>query len=382
MQGAMTDDGNKKTNNRAKEIFSSKNMARMAVFTALAYLLYMPIFEFSIIPTVSFLKIDFSNSFVMMAGFALGPIAGMIVGVLKEIMHALTFSSTVGVGELANILIMIPYVVIPSAIYKKHRNIKTVLITLAVGCFLQAVWSIPVNYLLSFPFFVAAFGGSWSGGMALYLEVWYWAVLFNFVKTLLISAVVLLLYKQFQRLFNFIFNKERRRNVIKSAGCNNTDCNNEAVHTDENSDGNGGSSEQHVYDVQSPEEMQALGSRIAEGFSGGEVVLLTGELGAGKTVFCKGLAKGLKIAGEIVSPTFTIMNEHVGKFKFNHFDAYRLSGADEAEAAGLSEFIGGKDCVCAVEWWENIDGMFDDCDVIKVVIEKTGDSSRRVTVTK
>lgn len=179
-----------------KNYFSATRMAYIAVFTALAYILYMPFLEFWIIPAVPFLKIDFSNSFVMIAGFSLGPIAGVIVGVLKEILHALTFSQTVGVGELANVIVMLPYVLIPSIIYKKHKGIKTVLITLAIGCIVQTVWSFPVNCLITFPFFLQSF----EGGMAMYLDNWYWVVLFNFVKTVLITAAVLLLYKPLSKL--------------------------------------------------------------------------------------------------------------------------------------------------------------------------------------
>ncbi len=185
-----------------KNYFTATRMAYLAVFTAIAYVLYMPFLEFPIIPAVPFLKVDFSNSFVMIAGFALGPVAGVVVGILKEILHALTFSQTVGVGEIANVLIMLPYVLIPSVIYRKRKGIKTVLITLAIGCLCQVIWSIPVNYLLTFPFFLIAYAGApdWATGMDFYLSVWYWAVLFNFVKTVLITAAVLLLYKPLSRL--------------------------------------------------------------------------------------------------------------------------------------------------------------------------------------
>ncbi|MDE6667455.1 MAG: ECF transporter S component [Clostridia bacterium] len=185
-----------------RNYFTATRMAYLAVFTALAYVLYMPFLEFPIIPAVPFLKVDFSNSFVMIAGFALGPVAGVVVGVLKEILHALTFSQTVGVGELANIMIMLPYILIPSIVYKKRKGIKTVIVSLVIGCVCQVVWSIPTNYLLTFPFFLIAYAGApdWTTGMNFYLSVWYWAVLFNFVKTVLITAAVLLLYKPLSKL--------------------------------------------------------------------------------------------------------------------------------------------------------------------------------------
>lgn len=185
-----------------KGYFTATRISYIAVFTALAYIMYLPVFEFPIIPAVPFLKVDFSNTFVMISAFSLGPVAGVVTGILKEILHALTFSQTVGVGEIANIVIMLPYVLIPSIVYKKRKGIKTVLVMLAIGCVVQMIWSVPVNYLLTFPFFLIAYAGAenWSVGMEFYLGVWYWAVLFNLVKTVLVSAAVLLLYKPLSRL--------------------------------------------------------------------------------------------------------------------------------------------------------------------------------------
>ena len=187
--------------------FSSTRIAYMAVFTALAYILYMPWFEFYIIPAVSFLKVDFSNTFVMIAGFSLGPVAAVIVGVLKEILHALTFSSTVGIGELANIIVMLPYVLIPSIVYKWRKGIKSVLVLLAIGSIGQTLMSFPVNYVINFPFFLH----SWEKGTSFFLEVWYWVILFNFVKTVLISIATMLLYKPLSRLIKLTNAKFAKR---------------------------------------------------------------------------------------------------------------------------------------------------------------------------
>lgn len=196
------------------EYFTATRMAYLALFTAMSYILYLPWLEFRLFPAVPFMKVDFSNSFVMIAGFALGPIAGVVVGVLKEILHALTFSQTVGIGEIANILMLLPYVLIPSLIYKKRKGIKVVVVSLAIGCLAQTIWSVPVNYLLTFPFFYSAMGyGSWTDGMQFYLGVWYWAVLFNFIKCLLITVAVLLVYKPLSRLIkltNEKFTKKKK----------------------------------------------------------------------------------------------------------------------------------------------------------------------------
>ena len=200
------------------EYFTTTRMAYLAVFTALSFILRLPWFEFSIIPAVPFLKIDFSGVFAMIAGFALGPVAGVVVSVIKEFLYALCFTQTIGVGEVANILIMLPYILIPAIIYKKFKGIKAVLISLAIACVSQVVWSIPVNYLLTFPFYLNLYAGTpWSAGMKFYLTVWYWAVLFNFVKTVILTAAVLVLYKPLSRLIkltNEKFSKRKKRKEV------------------------------------------------------------------------------------------------------------------------------------------------------------------------
>ena len=209
------------TKKGAKDIiagyFTATRMAYMALFTAMAYVLYLPWLEFSLFPAVPFMKVDFSNTFVLISGFALGPIAGVIVGVLKEILHALTFSQTVGIGEIANILMLLPYVLIPSIIYKKFKGIKAVVLSLLAACVAQTVWSVLINYTLTFPFFYSAFGyGSWADGMQFYLKVWYWAVLFNLIKSVLITAAVMLLYKSISRLIKYTslkFDKRSKKSV-------------------------------------------------------------------------------------------------------------------------------------------------------------------------
>lgn len=197
---------------KMKEYFSATRISFLAVFTALAFVLRLPWFEFYIIPAVSFLKVDFSGVFVMIAGFALGPVAGIVVSVLKEILYGVAFSQTVGVGEVANILIMLPYILIPTVCYKKFKGIKAVLITLVTGSVIQVIWSVPVNYLLTFPFYLNLYSGvSWADGMSFYLTVWYWAVLFNFVKTVLISAVTLVIYKPLSKLIKVTNAKFEKR---------------------------------------------------------------------------------------------------------------------------------------------------------------------------
>src|SRR4030095_4728204 len=102
--------------------------------------------------------------------------------------------------------------------------------------------------------------------------------------------------------------------------------------------------------TRSPEETFELAKRIGEQLEGGEVFLLTGDLGAGKTIFAKGLAAGLGIdPADVTSPTFTLVNVHEGRLRFYHIDLYRLdTGAHER--LGLEEILEDKKTVTVVEW--------------------------------
>ena len=113
---------------------------------------------------------------------------------------------------------------------------------------------------------------------------------------------------------------------------------------------------------------------------GGEVITLNGNLGAGKTVFSKGFAAGLGVLREITSPTFTIMNEYDGeKLTFCHIDAYRLHSGEEAYAAGLCDYLGAKNCVCVIEWAENVKSVLPD-DAINIEIKYVDENTREIIV--
>lgn len=187
--------------------FTATRIAYMALFVALSYA--VGLLDFSLLPgsPVDFLKLDFSNVFVLLGGFSLGPVAGVIIAVLKELLHAITVGHTAFVGELANVLFVLPHVLIPAVIYIKHKNIKTVLWTLAVGCVSACFVSMPVNYFLNFPAFTVAFGGTWESGKQLFIDLWYWALLFNFIKTVSISAIVVLIYKPLSHLIKMTSEK-------------------------------------------------------------------------------------------------------------------------------------------------------------------------------
>lgn len=129
------------------------------------------------------------------------------------------------------------------------------------------------------------------------------------------------------------------------------------------------------------EQTRDAGRRLGERLQGGEIVTLSGDLGAGKTVFAKGLAQGLRVADDVLSPTFTLMNEYEGRLRLYHYDAYRLQSGREAEEAGLTEYFGAADGVCVIEWWQNIADALARCKKrIRVDIYKTGEERRRIEI--
>ena len=117
----------------------------------------------------------------------------------------------------------------------------------------------------------------------------------------------------------------------------------------------------------SPEDTEDIGARLAEQLEPGAVVAFTGDLGAGKTAFTRGLARGLGIPDRITSPTFTIVNEYEGgRLPLFHFDMYRLGSADELFDIGWEDYLrrGG---VCAVGWGEHIADALEASDQERVI---------------
>ena len=134
-------------------------------------------------------------------------------------------------------------------------------------------------------------------------------------------------------------------------------------------------SEQFI--TRSPEETEALGARLAGALEPGAVVAFTGDLGAGKTAFVRGLARGLGIQDRVTSPTFTIVNEYEGgRLPLFHFDLYRLGSADELFDIGWEDYL-ARGGVCAVEWSERMEELLEP-GTIRVDLRRGEDEDRRV----
>ena len=128
----------------------------------------------------------------------------------------------------------------------------------------------------------------------------------------------------------------------------------------------------------SPAETEALGAALAAHLKAGTVLAYRGDLGAGKTAFTRGLARGLGYSEPVTSPTYTIVNEYLGgRLPLFHFDMYRLGSADDLWDIGWEDYLdrGG---ICAVEWSENVAEAMDGA--ITVSIEKLDEQARRITI--
>ena len=135
--------------------------------------------------------------------------------------------------------------------------------------------------------------------------------------------------------------------------------------------------------TQSEVETEALAAELAAAFRGGEVVLLSGELGSGKTVFVRGLARGVGAdPEEVASPTFVLLTRYPGRLTLHHADLYRLAGGSDDLELGLEE-LPGPQGVLAIEWAERLSIQpWDPALAVRVTLEHAGDDTRRVRIEK
>lgn len=129
----------------------------------------------------------------------------------------------------------------------------------------------------------------------------------------------------------------------------------------------------------SEHDTEELGRRFASGLPGGTVVAMYGDLGAGKTAFVRGMARGMGLDCRVSSPTFTIVNEYLGQRELIHFDMYRLSSADELFDIGWEDYL-ARGGVCAVEWSENVEDALRDAIHITIEKDPLEPDTRRITI--
>ena len=176
-----------------KKYFSASTIAKIAMFAALAFA--VSYLEFPIFPAASFLQMDFSCVFVLLGGFMFGPVAAVIISGVKECLRLFT-TGTGGVGELANFIVTFSFVIVPTLVYRFRKGLPVVILTLAVGCFLQVGVSLLANRYINFPFFMG------EGAAENFSRLWWYVLLFNLIKSVAISMVTVLLYKRISWLLN------------------------------------------------------------------------------------------------------------------------------------------------------------------------------------
>jgi len=130
------------------------------------------------------------------------------------------------------------------------------------------------------------------------------------------------------------------------------------------------------------DETFRLGQKLGAQLSGGEVLLLNGPLGAGKTVFVKGLSSAIEVdPEEVTSPSFTLVNPYNGRLRLYHVDLYRLDvGSSAAHAVDLEELLTEEDAVIAIEWAERLGNYRLPAETWRITISGAGDDLRRVAV--
>ena len=130
----------------------------------------------------------------------------------------------------------------------------------------------------------------------------------------------------------------------------------------------------------SPQETEALGQALVQKLAPGAVVAFSGDLGAGKTAFVRGMAQGLGITQRVTSPTFTIVNEYEGgRLPLFHFDMYRLHSAEELFDIGWEDFL-SRGGICAVEWSENIQEALEPGTVYVDIRRGQGEQERSISI--
>ena len=176
--------------------FTASRIAKIALLSALAYV--VTFLEFPVFPAVSFLKLDFANVFILLGGFMYGPVAAVVISAVKELL-SLIDTQTIGVGEVANSLLTLSFVLVPTIVYRFKKGLPTVTLTLAAGCVLQIAASLVVNRYINFPLYEAFLPFSAAEAFA---QWWWYIILFNLIKCAAVSLITLLLYKRISWLLN------------------------------------------------------------------------------------------------------------------------------------------------------------------------------------
>lgn len=344
-------------------------VAKTAMLTAVSFLLYA--FGKFNLPMLfpSFLEIHLSELPALLAGFSMGPLSGCAVIVLKCLLK-FPMTSTAFVGEITDIFLGLCFVLPASVYYKYNKSRKGAAIGLILGVFAITIAAVFTNRFISIPFYLELFfKGNWNILLGIVRNLYprvtvenFYAyylglavVPFNLLRSLLVALITFLVYKRLSLALHWEFKKKQQ---IPNVGNNNF--------VEKFSNG-------FKFVSHSEEDTYTLAKEFASTLSGGEIILLEGDLGAGKTTFTKGLGAALLVKEEITSPTFTILNVYEsGSLKLYHMDMYRIESEEELYETGIEEYV-SKGGVTVIEWnkLKNLSGK-----VIKISIKPLDENTR------
>ncbi len=183
-----------------KTFFTAKNLAKIAVFAVLGFV--VTYLEFPLFPAVvPWLKLDFSNVFTLMGGFALGPISVLFIEFVKQLLCLFFKSSTGGVGEIANLLMGVAFALPASIFYRRNKTRKVALFGMLIGIALQIVAACFANYFILIP---ALMGGVQNLPLDPAKYIFVYVTVFNLIKGVTVAAVTFVLYKHISKLLKRI----------------------------------------------------------------------------------------------------------------------------------------------------------------------------------
>lgn len=184
---------------------STRKIVIIGMMTAIATVVYYLDFGVPLMP--GFIKLDFSNVISLLTGFALGPIEGVVVCLLKNLIHVLIkgFGTTMGIGDIFDFVTSAFFVLVAATIYKRHKTKKGAIIATLIGMVAFTVISLPLNYFIVYPIYFKAYGGE-AAILGAYKEIMpsvksIFAALcifnlpFTFIKGLLCSLITIIIYK-------------------------------------------------------------------------------------------------------------------------------------------------------------------------------------------
>ena len=177
----------KHENGTLKKRFSPKRIVFIALFVALSYA--VSLFSFPIFPATPYMKLDFSNVFILLTGLLFGPVEGIIVCALKEVLSVF-ISSSGGVGELANAIMTTAFILLPCVVYRVKKSSKAAVLSLIPACVIGTAAALITNRFIIFPLYMG------DGAAQVFSDVFWFAVAFNLIKTAAISLITGLMFKR------------------------------------------------------------------------------------------------------------------------------------------------------------------------------------------